>query len=88
VRVGDTVEVRRRNHDDRTMVRNVDFHAVTGPGGGAKAPELDEPIPPRCKWTGQRSTDRFRSVVAGVVLRADLHVMLMLLMHSAGIAAQ
>jgi nitrite reductase (NO-forming) len=39
VRVGDTVEVHLRNHDDSTMMHNVDFHAVTGPGGGAKATE-------------------------------------------------
>ena len=37
VRVGDTVEVRLKNHDDSAMMHNVDFHAVTGPGGGAKA---------------------------------------------------
>jgi nitrite reductase (NO-forming) len=37
VRVGDTVEVRLRNDGDSTMMHNVDFHAVTGPGGGAKA---------------------------------------------------
>jgi nitrite reductase (NO-forming) len=37
VRVGDTVEVHLKNHDDSTMMHNVDFHAVTGPGGGAKA---------------------------------------------------
>ena len=37
VRVGDTVEVRLKNHDDSMMMHNVDFHAVTGPGGGAKA---------------------------------------------------
>jgi len=37
VRVGDTVEVRLNNHDDSALMHNVDFHAVTGPGGGAKA---------------------------------------------------
>jgi nitrite reductase (NO-forming) len=37
VRVGDTIEVRLKNHDDSAMMHNVDFHAVTGPGGGAKA---------------------------------------------------
>ncbi len=37
VRVGDTVEVRLKNQDDSAMMHNVDFHAVTGPGGGAKA---------------------------------------------------
>lgn len=37
VRIGDTVEVKLKNHDDSVMMHNVDFHAVTGPGGGAKA---------------------------------------------------
>jgi nitrite reductase (NO-forming) len=37
VRVGDTVEVDLRNADDSAMMHNVDFHAVTGPGGGAGA---------------------------------------------------
>ena len=39
VRVGDTVEVRLKNHGDSAMMHNVDFHAVTAPGGGAKATE-------------------------------------------------
>jgi nitrite reductase (NO-forming) len=39
VRVGDTVEVKLTNHDDSMVMHNVDFHAVTGPGGGAKATE-------------------------------------------------
>jgi nitrite reductase (NO-forming) len=39
VRVGDTVEVRLKNHGDSAMMHNVDFHAVIGPGGGAKATE-------------------------------------------------
>ena len=37
VRVGDTVDVRMKNADDSVMMHNVDFHAVTGPGGGAAA---------------------------------------------------
>lgn len=37
VRVGDTVEVSLKNADDSSMMHNVDFHAVTGPGGGAEA---------------------------------------------------
>lgn len=37
VRVGDTVHVSLKNHPDSTMPHSVDFHAVTGPGGGAKA---------------------------------------------------
>lgn len=39
VKVGDTVEVKLKNHDDSMVQHNVDFHAVTGPGGGAKATE-------------------------------------------------
>ncbi len=35
VRVGDTVEVVMKNDVDSTMVHSVDFHATTGPGGGA-----------------------------------------------------
>jgi len=37
VRVGDTVEVTMKNAGDSIMMHNVDFHAVTGPGGGAAA---------------------------------------------------
>jgi nitrite reductase (NO-forming) len=41
VKVGDTVEVKLKNHDDSVVMHNVDFHAVTGPGGGAKATEAN-----------------------------------------------
>lgn len=37
VRVGDRVHVTLTNPTDSTMPHSVDFHAVTGPGGGAKA---------------------------------------------------
>jgi nitrite reductase (NO-forming) len=37
VRVGDTVEVHLKNSMGSTMSHSVDFHAVTGPGGGAVA---------------------------------------------------
>lgn len=37
VRVGDTVNVTLANAPDSTMNHSVDFHAVTGPGGGAVA---------------------------------------------------
>ncbi|HVI33488.1 copper-containing nitrite reductase [Phenylobacterium sp.] len=37
VRVGDTVEVTLHNPADSSAQHNVDFHAVTGPGGGASA---------------------------------------------------
>jgi nitrite reductase (NO-forming) len=35
VRSGDTIEVHLKNPDTNTMPHSVDFHAVTGPGGGA-----------------------------------------------------
>ncbi|WP_172962354.1 copper-containing nitrite reductase [Hydrocarboniclastica marina] len=35
VRVGDTVTVDMANDKDSSMIHSVDFHAVTGPGGGA-----------------------------------------------------
>ncbi|ESR23431.1 copper-containing nitrite reductase [Lutibaculum baratangense] len=41
VRVGDTVEVRLKNHEDSWMVHNVDFHAVTGLHGGGHATMAD-----------------------------------------------
>ncbi|WP_396937533.1 copper-containing nitrite reductase, partial [Mycolicibacterium sp.] len=41
VRVGDTVEVHLKNHEDSALMHNVDFHAVTGPGGGAMATDAD-----------------------------------------------
>jgi len=37
VRVGDTVEVTMKNAADSALMHSVDFHAVTGPGGGAVA---------------------------------------------------
>lgn len=35
VRVGDMIEVHLKNLTNSTMAHSVDFHAVTGPGGGA-----------------------------------------------------
>lgn len=37
VRVGDTVEVVMKNHEDSVAMHNVDFHAVTGLHGGGHA---------------------------------------------------
>lgn len=37
VREGDLVEFRLKNHHSSEMPHNIDLHAVTGPGGGAKA---------------------------------------------------
>jgi nitrite reductase (NO-forming) len=47
VRVGDTVEVRLKNNAKNRNLHSVDFHAVTGPGGGAaltQAPVGDEKV--------------------------------------------
>ena len=41
VRVGDTVEVSLKNREDSWMLHSVDFHAVTGPGGGAVATQTE-----------------------------------------------
>ncbi len=35
VRVGDTVDIHLKNSADSAMMHSVDFHAATGPGGGA-----------------------------------------------------
>jgi len=41
VRVGDSVEVHLKNSADSNMIHSVDFHAATGPGGGAAALQVD-----------------------------------------------
>jgi nitrite reductase (NO-forming) len=41
VRVGDTVEVHLKNDADSSMIHSVDFHAATGPGGGATYTQTD-----------------------------------------------
>lgn len=41
VRVGDTVDVHLKNAAESNMIHSVDFHAVTGPGGGAAALQVD-----------------------------------------------
>jgi nitrite reductase (NO-forming) len=41
VRVGDTVEAHLKNAGDSSMIHSVDFHAATGPGGGAAATQVD-----------------------------------------------
>jgi nitrite reductase (NO-forming) len=41
VRVGDTVEAHLKNAEDSLMVHSVDFHAATGPGGGAEFTQTD-----------------------------------------------
>jgi len=41
VRVGDTVDVHLKNAAESNMIHSVDFHAATGPGGGAAALQVD-----------------------------------------------
>lgn len=41
VRVGDTVDIHLKNSADSAMIHSVDFHAATGPGGGAAALQVD-----------------------------------------------
>jgi nitrite reductase (NO-forming) len=57
VMVGDTVEVHLKNRADSKESHNIDFHAVTGPGGGA-AMLNTEP--------GQESRLRFKALNPGL----------------------
>jgi nitrite reductase (NO-forming) len=57
VRVGDIVEVKLTNHEDSWMPHNVDFHAVTGPGGGGVATVADP---------GQTKGFRFQALNPGL----------------------
>jgi nitrite reductase (NO-forming) len=41
VRVGDTVEVKLKNDEESWLTHNIDFHAVTGPGGGGAVTMVD-----------------------------------------------
>src|SRR5262249_41894363 len=41
VRVGDTIDIHVKNSADSSMIHSVDFHATTGPGGGAAALQVD-----------------------------------------------
>ncbi len=56
-RIGDTLEVALTNHDSAGMPHNLDFHAVTGPGGGG-AVTMVAP--------GQRQVARFALRHAGL----------------------
>lgn len=57
VRVGDTVEVTLRNHEDSWFAHNVDFHAVTGPGGGAEVTTA---------YPGEEKRFRFKALNPGL----------------------
>ncbi len=57
VRVGDTVEVVMKNDADSAMIHSVDFHAATGPGGGAAFLQVDP--------GGEKQLD-FKALVPGI----------------------
>jgi nitrite reductase (NO-forming) len=57
VRVGDEVEVHLKNSADSSMVHSVDFHAATGPGGGAAVMQVSP---------GQEKVMTFKALVPGL----------------------
>ncbi len=57
VRVGDTVDVRVKNSADSTMIYSVDFHAATGPGGGAASTQVDP---------GGEKSFKFKALIPGL----------------------
>jgi nitrite reductase (NO-forming) len=57
VRVGDTVEVKLKNAPGSAMVHSVDFHAATGPGGGAAATQTNP---------GDEKTVKFKALTPGL----------------------
>lgn len=57
VRVGDTVEVHLKNHEDSLMIHSVDFHGATGPGGAAKFTQTDP---------GAETVVTFKALVPGI----------------------
>ena len=56
-RVGDTLEVHLTNSEDSAYIHSVDFHAATGPGGGAVATQTDP---------GQSKSFKFKALVPGL----------------------
>ncbi|MGB3272613.1 MAG: copper-containing nitrite reductase [Xanthobacteraceae bacterium] len=57
VRVGDTVDVHLKNSADSNMIHSVDFHAATGPGGGAAALQVDP---------GKEKSMSFKALIPGL----------------------
>ncbi len=57
VMVGDTVEIHLKNNKDSKESHNIDFHAVTGPGGGAASLNTEP---------GEESKLRFKALNAGL----------------------
>ena len=57
VRVGDTVDVHLKNSDSSSMLHSVDFHAATGPGGGAASTQTNP---------GEEKSFRFKALSPGL----------------------
>jgi len=57
VRVGDTVDVHLKNADSSSMLHSVDFHAATGPGGGAASTQTNP---------GEEKSFRFKALSPGL----------------------
>ncbi|MGV7216695.1 copper-containing nitrite reductase [Bradyrhizobium sp. UFLA05-112] len=57
VRVGDTIDIHLKNSSDSSMIHSVDFHAATGPGGGAAALQVDP---------GQEKAMTWKALVPGL----------------------
>jgi nitrite reductase (NO-forming) len=57
VRVGDMVEVHLKNDENSVMIHSVDFHAATGPGGGAEFTQTDP---------GQEKVVTFKALIPGL----------------------
>jgi nitrite reductase (NO-forming) len=57
VRVGDTIEIHLKNDVDSSVIHSVDFHAATGPGGGAVALQ----VPP-----GEEKSIKWKALVPGL----------------------
>lgn len=57
VRVGDTVDIHLKNAADSSMIHSVDFHATTGPGGGAASLQVNP---------GQEKSMTWKALVPGL----------------------
>ncbi len=57
IKEGDTVEFTLKNHKDNAAIHSIDIHAVNGPGGGAKATQVDP---------GDKKTFRWKSLNPGL----------------------
>jgi len=57
VRVGDTVDIHLKNSADSSMIHSIDFHAATGPGGGAAALQVNP---------GEEKSMTWKALVPGI----------------------